>query len=145
MIVIPKNKNYYKFKHDKINEKFKGDLSYIGDICYKNIPVAVYHANNPRKDLGHKEYMLICAPSRSEGFVSGMEKEELEKHINHAAKFCQNCSELLISLHRHDYVTCTCGEVMIDGGKDYTRSSVKGLDGTYNVLTKEFIENKKDD
>lgn len=39
---------------------------------------------------------------------------------------CPECLELLISLHRHDYRTCSCGKdeqhgVMVDGGDDYFR------------------------
>ena len=34
---------------------------------------------------------------------------------------CKLCEEILESFHRHDYVTCKCGEIFIDGGQDYLR------------------------
>ena len=32
---------------------------------------------------------------------------------------CKNCGDIIESLHRHDYVTCKCGKVAVDGGKAY--------------------------
>lgn len=29
---------------------------------------------------------------------------------------CRKCNEIIESKHRHDYVTCSCGEISIDGG-----------------------------
>lgn len=29
---------------------------------------------------------------------------------------CRLCNDLIESVHRHDYVTCGCGEISIDGG-----------------------------
>lgn len=29
---------------------------------------------------------------------------------------CRLCNDLIESVHRHDYVTCQCGEISIDGG-----------------------------
>src|SRR5688572_18738218 len=37
---------------------------------------------------------------------------------------CKNCGDVIISQHRHDYVTCKCGQVSTDGGRDYQRISV---------------------
>lgn len=35
---------------------------------------------------------------------------------------CKECSEILTSYHRHDYVKCSCpNETMTDGGQDYQR------------------------
>lgn len=32
---------------------------------------------------------------------------------------CKLCKSIIESKHRHDYVTCSCGEISIDGGNDY--------------------------
>ena len=41
---------------------------------------------------------------------------------------CLNCSEILVSYHRHDYKTCQCeNETMVDGGLDYGRYGGKDL------------------
>ena len=34
---------------------------------------------------------------------------------------CLSCGDLIISKHRHDFVTCTCGAVSVDGGQEYLR------------------------
>ncbi len=34
---------------------------------------------------------------------------------------CLNCGSVIISTHRHDFVTCKCGTVSVDGGNDYLR------------------------
>ncbi len=34
---------------------------------------------------------------------------------------CLKCQEILESKHRHDYVKCSCGNLAVDGGKDYLR------------------------
>lgn len=32
---------------------------------------------------------------------------------------CRLCSDVIESKHRHEYITCSCGEISIDGGKEY--------------------------
>lgn len=34
---------------------------------------------------------------------------------------CNNCSDIITSTHRHDFVTCKCGGCSLDGGNDYFR------------------------
>ena len=34
---------------------------------------------------------------------------------------CTNCNDILVSLDRHDYRTCKCGNVSLDGGDDYCK------------------------
>ncbi len=34
---------------------------------------------------------------------------------------CLGCLSVLVSRHRHDFVTCACGALSIDGGLDYQR------------------------
>lgn len=38
---------------------------------------------------------------------------------------CRSCGDDIESRHRHDYVTCKCGNISVDGGKDYCRRSHK--------------------
>lgn len=39
---------------------------------------------------------------------------------------CLECDEILVSHHRHDYVTCSCeNRAMCDGGTSYVRSGGK--------------------
>lgn len=34
---------------------------------------------------------------------------------------CRQCQDIIESYHRHDYVTCKCGKISIDGGNDFFR------------------------
>ena len=34
---------------------------------------------------------------------------------------CLKCGEVLISKHRHDFVTCSCGGLSVDGGSWYAK------------------------
>lgn len=34
---------------------------------------------------------------------------------------CLGCGDRIFSKHRHDFVTCTCGAVSVDGGQEYLR------------------------
>jgi len=38
---------------------------------------------------------------------------------------CKLCKTIIESKHRHDFVTCKCGEIFVDGGFDYLRSGAK--------------------
>ena len=53
------------------------------------------------------------------------------------AVICNKCGEFIVSKHRHDFVTCHCGTISVDGGQAYLRR-VGGLgkmpDGR-NVVT----------
>ena len=34
---------------------------------------------------------------------------------------CLSCGDKIFSRHRHDFVTCTCGAISVDGGQSYLR------------------------
>lgn len=34
---------------------------------------------------------------------------------------CKKCDDFIVSKHRHDFVTCTCGAISVDGGQEYLR------------------------
>lgn len=45
---------------------------------------------------------------------------------------CLGCGDFIVSKHRHDFVTCTCGAISVDGGQAYLRRVGSSLaDGTY--------------
>ena len=47
----------------------------------------------------------------------------MEYKILHNRVKCLFCKDIIESKHRHDFVTCSCGRVSVDGGKDYLRRS----------------------
>lgn len=38
---------------------------------------------------------------------------------------CRLCGDVIISTHRHDFVSCSCGEISVDGGGAYNRASAR--------------------
>lgn len=34
---------------------------------------------------------------------------------------CRKCNDIIESVHRHDFVSCKCGAIAVDGGKAYLR------------------------
>lgn len=42
------------------------------------------------------------------------------------AAHCLDCGDTIRSRNRHDFVTCSCGNISVDGGSWYARRSVKG-------------------
>lgn len=69
--------------------------------------------------------LLSTKPSSEayrEGYDRIFSKREHKKQIillNQAQ--CNNCFDIITSKHRHDYVTCSCGNLSVDGGLDYTK------------------------
>jgi hypothetical protein len=47
------------------------------------------------------------------------------KRISTNKAKCLACGETLESRHRHDYVTCSCGNLSVDGGKDYLKRNFR--------------------
>lgn len=41
--------------------------------------------------------------------------------IKRNAVKCLKCDTVIESRHCHDFVSCKCGNIMADGGKDYIR------------------------
>lgn len=40
---------------------------------------------------------------------------------------CRRCGDIIESKHRHDYVSCKCGEIAVDGGRAYLRRSARDI------------------
>lgn len=47
--------------------------------------------------------------------------KQSETIIKHNRLKCVKCEDIIESKYRHDFVSCTCGAVAIDGGSDYVR------------------------
>ena len=64
---------------------------------------------------------------------------------------CKLCDHIIESLHTHDYQLCKCGEIGVDGGKDYHRVMAKNwanflrIDDEGNTIIPSIIEKKETD
>lgn len=47
--------------------------------------------------------------------------------LRNSAK-CALCGDQIVSSHRHDFVSCECGEIFVDGGLDYLRRGANNLE-----------------
>lgn len=52
---------------------------------------------------------------------------------------CKVCDDVIESKHRHDFVRCSCGEISVDGGKDYLKRSAKNFDNLIE-MSEDYIE-----
>jgi hypothetical protein len=52
---------------------------------------------------------------------------------------CLGCGDFIFSKHRHDFVTCTCGAISVDGGQEYLRRVGSAVTrGTYTDMSWEL-------
>lgn len=43
------------------------------------------------------------------------------RRLTRNAARCDGCGDTIESRHRHDFRTCSCGSLSVDGGLDYQR------------------------
>lgn len=54
---------------------------------------------------------------------------------------CISCGDEIFSSHRHDYVECSCGKCMVDGGQSYIRRSISGFEQDMSMnMDKEVVD-----
>lgn len=57
------------------------------------------------------------------------------------AVICNKCDDFIFSKHRHDFVTCKCGNISVDGGQEYLRRVGSGIsDRSYTDMSWELPE-----
>lgn len=61
------------------------------------------------------------------------------KKIKHNKAQCKLCGDIIESKHRHDFVSCKCGEIFVDGGKDYIRRGAKDLSNIIDLTEYEEV------
>jgi predicted RNA-binding Zn-ribbon protein involved in translation (DUF1610 family) len=54
---------------------------------------------------------------------------------------CLKCGEVIESRHRHDYVTYKCGNLSVDGGRDYIRRCYRDIDTVEELSETDSEEN----
>ncbi len=52
--------------------------------------------------------------------MPGNGKETQYRILRNAAK-CLKCGDEIESMHVHDFVSCSCGTIFVDGGREYLR------------------------
>lgn len=60
--------------------------------------------------------------------IRGLKNDPINtRYIKNSAK-CLICKQTIESKQRHDFVTCKCGNLSVDGGMYYLKRSIKHLD-----------------
>lgn len=63
-----------------------------------------------------------------------------KKVIVNKAK-CLICNEVIESTSRHDFKTCKCGNLSVDGGTDYIRRGYSSKDSVQELSEYQLIDN----
>ena len=53
-----------------------------------------------------------------------LKEKKLGRIIRNAAR-CKLCGDVIESTYTHDYVTCSCGNLSVDGGYEYLRRGLR--------------------
>jgi hypothetical protein len=121
-----------------------GTRDYIGTIMHPAFDnqVYVYYQPNPKRELGHTEFFGFTKMTSDNDryYIIKLTGEELEQYQWHIAVECAYCSEVITSLGRHDYQTCSCEKAMVDGGSQYIRCSQEAIFLRFNTITMEVKE-----
>jgi hypothetical protein len=67
----------------------------------------------------------------------------MRKEITKNSAMCLLCKDVLVSKNRHDFVTCACGNLSVDGGNDYLKRSVMDTESYLDLS--EYIEYEVED
>jgi len=56
---------------------------------------------------------------------------------------CKSCNDIIYSAHRHDFKTCNCKAVSVDGGVDYLKrvGDIGNIEELSIIMNKEIIDN----
>lgn len=73
---------------------------------------------------------------------SAVAAENVKYKIIQNSALCLNCNTEIISRHRHDFKWCECGNLAVDGGKDYIKRSGGHLGG---IKETSIVKEVKDD
>ena len=68
---------------------------------------------------------------------------KMKKEITKNSAMCLLCKDVLVSKSRHDFVTCTCGNLSVDGGNDYLKRSARDTESYLDLS--EYIEYEIED
>lgn len=54
--------------------------------------------------------------------------------ITKNAAQCGLCEDVIESKHLHDFVSCSCGNIFIDGGLEYFRAGAKDMSNFISLV-----------
>ena len=88
--------------------------------------------NNPKNDYTKIEIIITTTNIKTYSFLSDTftNIEDTKDSTNNKTKKliankaqCLNCGEIISSMTVHDFKTCSCGNLSVDGGLEYAKRS----------------------
>ena len=64
------------------------------------------------------------------------------KQIKSNKAKCRKCEDVIESVFVHDFKWCSCGEIFVDGGKEYLRRG--GTIATFEELSEYFEDDESE-
>lgn len=138
MFIKTPEDGFYFNKHGiaKIAEnygaQYMGPWSILQKSGWSIDPVDVFYQPNPDVSKGHSHYLGLFSTFEGRLMITNAESAFSEPITG----LLTDDGEVIVSRYRHDYVTK--GPYMIDGGRDYLRTSGNTADGK---LVKVTVEN----
>lgn len=123
------------------------DIEFKGYWYVKDAPAYVWYQENPNRELGHKDYVVLkhkynAMLEKQDMVIMGYDTEEMKQLSIKDAVLCYHCKTVCWSLSRHDYHACRCKDgqkqICVDGGSDYLKMSF-GKNANYEVVSLDFI------
>lgn len=138
-IVVNSGREDAQFDIAKVETKY--NAKFVGQFCLKTksgswgeFPADVYWQEKPPVE-GYSNYFALIIQMGSAYITSGASAVE-----HPITAIVADDGEVIYSRYRHDYRASKDGSVFIDGGRDYTKSSVGGRFVTLKVVDGEFYE-----
>lgn len=128
---------------DKAIEQLEGDLEYVGHWFVKDAKAYVFHALNPNRSKGHKDYVALkyiysAGIESYDVVIMGYDHDDMLALSVQDGMLCNKCKTIVWSLYTHDYHGCRCKDnderLMVDGGMSYMRGRFgKNHEGCFMV------------
>ncbi len=109
--------------------KYMGPWSILRQSGWSIDPVDIFYQPNPDLSKGHSHYFGMFRTFEGQAMITNAESAFSEPITG----LLTDDGEVLVSRYRHDYVEK--GPYMIDGGRDYLRTSGNNADGKLVKIT----------
>ena len=109
--------------------RYMGPWSILRQSVWTIDPVDVFYQPNPDVSKGHSHYFGMFRTFEGQAMITNAESAFSEPITG----LLTNDGEVLVSRYRYDYVEK--GPYMIDGGRDYLRTSGSNADGKLVKVT----------
>lgn len=102
----------------------KSDGEYVRQVPIKKTVQVRLQLNGRTGPCQGSDASSILASRSTKENIMVMRKRTVVE-VNKAQ--CALCDDVIESTHRHDFVSCKCGEIFVDGGKAYLRRGAKNF------------------